>query len=87
LLVLNATEESEMAFGEMWIELAGQRADYLRDEGRRVARHRRTQPADGRKTSVGPARAARLVHWLQHGQLGRGIALSDAPVTARGRCL
>jgi hypothetical protein len=76
-----------MAFGEIGIELAKQRADYLRGEGRRARRNRRTREAAGRTSSAVRARTAQVVHWLQHGQLGRGIALSDAPVTARGRCL
>ena len=76
-----------MAFGEMWIELAKQRADDLRDEGRRVGRNGRTQEADSRKPSALHARTQQLVHWFQQGQLGTGIDdLSDAPVTARGRC-
>jgi hypothetical protein len=76
-----------MAFGEMWIELAKQRADDLRDEGRRVRRHQRAQVADDRKPSALHARTGQLVHWLQHGQLGTGIDdLSDAPIATRGGC-
>ena len=76
-----------MAFGEMWIELAKQRADDLRQEGRRAGGIRRTQAADGGKPSVLHARTEQLVHWFQHGQIGTGIDdLSDGPVTARGRC-
>ena len=40
-----------MAFGEMWIELAKQRADDLREEGCRSRRYRRTS-APGRSAAV-----------------------------------
>ena len=73
-----------MAFGEIWIELAKQRSEDLRDEGRRAGRNRRTKAASDRPSSPRYPRTKQLVHWLQHGQLGRGIDLSDAPVTARG---
>jgi hypothetical protein len=87
LLVLTAWEERDMALGEIWIELAKQRAEDLREEGRRVGRGRRTQLADGRTLSALHARTEQLVHWFQHGQIGTGIDdLPDGPVTARGRC-
>jgi hypothetical protein len=75
-----------MEFGEIGIELAKQRADYLRAEGRRARRNRRSRAADSSTPAGLQARTGQLVHWLQHGQLGAGIDLSDAPVTARGRC-
>ena len=75
-----------MTFGEMGIELAKQRADDLRDEVRRAGLSRRTRGADRRPARL-QARAERLVHWFQHGQLGTGVGdLSEAPLVARGRC-
>jgi hypothetical protein len=49
LLVLDGIEGANMAFGEMWFELAKQRAEDLREEGCRSRRFRRsassTRPA------------------------------------------
>jgi hypothetical protein len=76
-----------MALGEVWMELAKLRAEDLREEGRRVGIGRRPQGARDRGPSALQARAEQLVHWVQHGQIGTGVDdLSEAPLTARGRC-